>query len=152
MGVVVEGDDAGRLGRAGHHHPDVLADLLQVVHEVGVTGVEADPAAGEVGALGQRVHRHDAVEPVLEDAAAGTVPRELDVALVGEHRHAVGATPRGDRAEVVDATGRVARAVDPQGERPVGVGGIDRGQVDAAAMRCIGTGTGRHPARMAPIS
>ena len=42
-GVVMdfEGSDAGGLGRTGHHHPGVLADLLQVLDEFGVTGVAA---------------------------------------------------------------------------------------------------------------
>ena len=46
------------------------------------------------------------------------VPRELDVALVGEHGDAVGPTPGRGCAEVVERAGRVARAVDPQARAP----------------------------------
>ena len=101
--VVVEGDDAGRLRRAGHHHPDVLAHLLEVADEIGVAGVEADPDAGQVRALRQRVHGDDAVEAVLAGSSPAAAPRELDVALVGEHRHVVAPAPGGGGGEVVEA-------------------------------------------------
>ncbi len=60
VGIVVERRHAGRLGRAGHHHSDVFADLLQVADEFGVTGVEADAQSGEIRTLRQRMNRHHA--------------------------------------------------------------------------------------------
>ena len=44
----------------------------------------------------------------------------------------MGATPRGDGGEVVNTAGRVARAVHPQDERPVGGGRVDGLEVDAS--------------------
>src|SRR5690349_14728375 len=48
MGVVIQGGDGGRLSGSGHHHPDVLAHLPEVVDELGVAGVEAHSQAGQV--------------------------------------------------------------------------------------------------------
>ena len=108
----------------------MLAHLLQVVHQLGVAGVEADPQAGQVRALRQRVHRDHAVEPVLEDRARRPVPGELDVALVAEDRDAVAPAPRRGRAEVVERAGRVARAVDPEAQGARRVGRVDGVEVE----------------------
>ena len=115
--------------------PTCLRTSLEVLDQIGVAGVEADPDAGQVRPLRQRVHGDHAVEPVLEDRAAAALPRELDVALVGEHRHVVGAAPRRRRTEVVERAGRVAGAVDPQRQRPRASVGIDRVEVELAARR-----------------
>ena len=49
--VVVQRHHARGLGRTGHHHPDVLAHLLEVVDELGIAGVEAEPSSGQVRPL-----------------------------------------------------------------------------------------------------
>ena len=125
VAVVVERDDRGGLDRPGHHEAGVLAQLGQVVDEVGITRVEADPGARQVRPLRQGVHGQHALEAVGHDGAPRTVPRELDVALVGQHGHPVPAAPRRRRAQVVDSAGRVARRVDPHAEGPLGVLGGD---------------------------
>ncbi len=144
MAVVVEGDDGGRLGGTRHHHPDVLADLLQVVDEFGVAGVETDANPGQVGTLRQRVHGDDTVGAVLQDRPRRALPGELHVALIGEHRHVVDATPGGDGAEVVARAGRIARRVDPQRQRSSRVRLVDgvEGQ--------LSVGRERHGNRTAP--
>ena len=72
MFIVVERGDTGSLRRPGHHHADVLAHLLEVADELGITGIEADPDAGKIRTLRQRVHRHEPVEARLQDRAPAT--------------------------------------------------------------------------------
>ena len=74
---------------------------------------------------------------MFEDRAAGTTsvggyraPRELDVALVAQHRHATGPAPGGCALEVVQGAGRVARGVDPQAEGALGLGLVDGTEID----------------------
>ena len=67
----------------------MLAHVEQEPDQFGVPGVEAHPHAGQVGALGQRVDRHHAVDAGGEHGRRRAVPGELGVALVGEHRDAV---------------------------------------------------------------
>ena len=127
-----------RLHRAGDHEAGVLADLGEVGDQLPVAGVEPGPRPGQVRSLRQRVDGQHAVGAVFEDRARRAVPGELDVALVGQHGHAVGPPPGRDRAEVVEAAGRVARRVHPQAQRP---GGIGRGRSP--------TGRGASPGRPA---
>ena len=86
---------------------------------------------------------HDAVQPVLEDGAGWTVPRELAVALVAEDRYAAGPAPRRRRRQVVESPGGVARAVRPQDEGPGGVVGVDGVESQAEVV------VGRHGHRPA---
>ena len=125
VGVVGPGRHRRRLHRPRHHEPGVLPDLGQVAHQLRVAGVEAGPGAGQVRALRQRVHREHAVGAVLEDRAGRAVPRELHVALVAEHRHAVGTTPGGGSAKVAQLARRVAGHVHPQAQGASGVTGVD---------------------------
>ena len=71
----------------------MLAHGAEELDQLGVAGVEADPDAGQVGALGEGVHGDHAVGAVLEHRAGRAVPGELGVALVGEHGDAVGPPP-----------------------------------------------------------
>ena len=92
----------------------MLAHGPQELDQLGVAGIEADADAGQVRALGQRVHGHHAVGAVLEHRAGRAVPGELGVALVGEHRDAVRPAPGRLRAEVAQAARRVRRRVGPE--------------------------------------
>ena len=88
-------------------------------HDVGVAGVEADPDAGQVGPLRERVDGHHAVDPVVEDRRGRPPgPGELGVALVGEHGHAPRPSPGGGGAEVGERAGGVGRAVHPERQGP----------------------------------
>ena len=114
--VVAEGDDRRGLDRAGRHQPGVLAHLAQVVHELGVAGVEADPRAGEVVPLGQRVHgEHAGRCRCAGRSSARSGPGELGVALVGEHRDAALAPPPGGGVR-----GRAARRWGSPASSPTG--------------------------------
>ena len=121
----------------------MLAHLLQVGDQLAIAGVEADPQAGQVGALRERVDGDHAVEPVLEDRARRSFPGELAVALVAEDRDPSRPAPRRRRAEVVERAGRVAGAVHPEDE---GAGRIVR--VDGVEAQAE-PGVGRHRHRTA---
>ena len=69
--VVGQGGHGGGLHRAGHHEAGVLAHVAEELDQLGVAGVEADPDAGQVGALGQRVDGHHAVGAGLRAPSAG---------------------------------------------------------------------------------
>ena len=112
--------------------PGVLAHLEQLSYQGDVAGHERGTVAGEVGLLGQRVHREQPlVAPTayrgVEDARHwGVRPAQLGVALVGGHHDAVGAGPGHDLGQVrraEDRAGGVARAVEPEQLRP-GRGGL----------------------------
>ncbi len=132
MVVVVEGHRRCGLDGPRHHEPHVLAHLRQVAHQVAVTGVEPGPHPGQVGALRQGVGRQHPVGPVLEDRARPTVPGELGVALVGQHRHVAGPAPGGGGAQVDKLPRRVRGAVHPQAQGP---GGVVLGHVGQAGVR-----------------
>ena len=150
MVVVVEGDDAGGLSGTGHHHPDVLADLLQVAHQVAVAGVEADPHPGEVRPLGKGVHGDHPVEAVFQDAATATGPGELHVALVGEDRHAVVTPPTGHCPEVVDAPGWIPGTVGPEDQGASASAGSTASS-SSPPVGVNGRARPRQPASVAPI-
>ena len=57
MFVVAECDHRSVLDGSGWHEPGVLAHLTQVVEQLRVAGVKADPCPGEGVAVGQRVQR-----------------------------------------------------------------------------------------------
>ncbi len=115
--------------------PTCLRTSRQVLDEVRVAGVEPDSHAGQVGALRQRVHGDHTVETMFEDRTAPSSPRELHVALVGEHGDAVPPAPCRGGAQVVDGAGRVAGAVDPQCQRSRRIGRVDRRQVQPSGLR-----------------
>ena len=121
MGVVVQGDHRGHLDRAGRHEAGVLAHLAEVVDQIGITGVEADPRAGEVVALGQRVHGQDPARSLTQDRRGGARVGELGVALVGQDGDVVGPSPGRRRGQVVQLAGGVRGRVDPQAQGAVGV-------------------------------
>ena len=147
-----ECSDTGSLNRSRHHEPRVLAHLGEILHQVAVTGVEAEPQSGQVGALGQRVHRDHAVDTVFEDGPSGrhrlhrrfTAPGELGVALIGEHRNTVLPAPTRGRTEIVERASGVSGCVDPQTERPSGVARVDRTQIDTPVL-IHGDGNGAAP-------
>ena len=102
MLVVGQGDRRRGLHRARHHQPGVLAHLAQVGHQVGVAGEEARPARRPGWTAWTASGRPPRPRsPRLEDRAGRPVPGELAVALVGEHRHAVGPPPPRRRPQVV---------------------------------------------------
>ena len=128
----------------------MLAHGAEELDQLGVAGVEADPDAGQVRALGERVHGHHAVGAVLEHRARRAVPGELGVALVGEHRHAVGPAPGRLRPEVAQAPGRVRRRVGPEQEGRAGVVGVDGVEVEPAEPPRCGRDRARRGTRPAP--
>ena len=81
------------------------------------------------------MHGDEPGAAVLEDRSRWTVPRELGVALVAEHRDAVGSPPPRRGREVVERPSRVARRVDPQTERPLGVVRVDGRQIEMKVGR-----------------
>ena len=103
----------------------MLAHGPEELDQLGIPGVEADPHAGQVRALGERVHGDHAVGTVLQHRPRRAVPGELGVALVGEQGNAVRPPPGGLRPEVAQAPGRVRRRVRPQQQGAPGVLGID---------------------------
>ena len=114
------------------------------MHERGVARVEADAQTGRVRALRERVHRHHPTQAVFEDGAGAVGPRELHVALVAEHGHAVVATPGRGGAEVGQLAGGVAGGVDPEAE---GAGRVGLGQVAQVGER-HGPASGQHRAHL----
>ena len=132
--LVGQGSHAGCLGGSGHHEALVLADLPEVRDQVGIACVEADPQAGQVRPLGQGVDRQHPLGTVLEDRPARAIPGELHVALVGDHGNPVLPAPCGRGAQVVESPGRVARRVHPEDEGTIGIGRVDRRQVDAPGV------------------
>ena len=151
MVVVGQGRRTGGLCRSRDHEPGVLAHGPQELDQLGVPGVEADAHAGQVRALGERVHRHHAVASVLEHRAGRAIPGELGVALVGEDRNAVRTPPGGLGPEVPQATGRVRRRVRPQHQGPRRVGGLDGVEIEAARPSRRGRHAGRRDTRPAPL-
>ena len=154
--LVAQQRDHRRLHRLRHQHPGVLAHLQQLGHHLRVTGDEPGPVAGQVRALGQRVHGEYAVQPAARDVRVQHrdrlgVPAELPVALVRGHQRpplpGVG-HPAGQRFAVQDRPGRVGRRVQPDQGRPgvpqLGqvVGGDRRapGQRRAHRVRRVGHG------------
>jgi hypothetical protein len=109
--VVVEGRDHRGLHRPGHHQSEVAPHRQELLDDDRVPGDERAAVAGEVGALGQRVHGEDAVERAAvdlrvqhRDGAAPLVvvlPDALEVALVGDQQGSALATPVHDLAEVL---------------------------------------------------
>ena len=116
MCVVIERHHTGCLRGPGHHHAHVLANFFQIVDDVGVAGVKRHSHTSQVGSLRQRMQSHHAVKAVLHDAFTGLVPGEFHIALVAEHRHAMGAPPACSSTEIIEGPGGVARRVDPQHE------------------------------------
>ena len=120
MGFVAERRDHRRLYRRRQHHPGVLAHREQLPHQRRIPADEAGPVPGEVGALGQRVHRE---HPGIGTVADGQhrdgcrLPAQRQVALVVHHDRAALACPRHDLAQVRRGQyppGRVTRRVQPQ--------------------------------------
>ena len=133
MRIVVQRHHTGCLCGAGHHHAHVLAYFFQVVDDVGIAGIKRHTHACQIGTLRQRVQRDHTIKAVLQHALTFTIPGELHVALVAEHRYPVCATPHGSSGEVVEGSGWVARRIHPQHECAGGVGCTDRRQVEPAA-------------------
>ena len=76
------------------------------------------------------MHGQHALVAVVEHRAGRSVPGELHVALVAQHRHVMVATPRGHRSEVIESAGRIARGVHPQGQGPGSVSRVDARHVE----------------------
>ena len=102
----------------GTIRPACWRTAREVGHQLGVAGEEADPHPGQVRPLRQRVHGHHALQARLEDRTGRALPGELGVALVGEDRHPVPASPGGRRGQVGQPARRVGRRVDPEQQRP----------------------------------
>ena len=143
--VVAERGDRRSLRGRRDHETGVFPGLDEILDQRGIAGVEADPHAREVRTLRQAVHREHTVEPAGEDRVR--LRGELDVALVARNDDAVGAAPLGDPLEVRgvgDRRRRVARLVDPQQQRAIGVVGVDRVEVE------VPVGVERHRHRALP--
>ena len=126
VSVVVVGHCRSGLYRSGNHEPCVFANLREKRDQLAVACVETRSNSSEVRTLRQRMDCEYAVGAVFKDCAPGTVPRVADVALVGEDRHVVGATPSRRSTEVVESARRVPGRVDPQTKRSPRVFGRDR--------------------------
>ena len=113
-----ERDRRGVLDRTGDHETGVAADRGKVRDEVRIAREESDPEPGEIRPLRERVDGDHAFGPMGEDRPPGAVPGELDVALVGEDRHAPRPSPRGRGRHVLELTSGVAGAVEPETQRP----------------------------------
>ncbi len=129
--VVAERDDRGALLGPGQLEAEVASYVGQLGDQLGVTRDEADPVAGQVGALAERVQGEQSVAVLgaltaadvgVQDAHRGGVPPEVEVALVAHEQHRALAAPGHDPTQlgdVEDTAGRVARGVDPQQPRHV---------------------------------
>ena len=130
VGLVSPGSSGCALDRTRNHASSVLAHLAEIVHQPRVASIETGPDARQVRSLRQGMDAEHAVNPRRQDRAGRTLPGELQVALVAQHQHVVGAAPACCCGQVVESARRIARRVDPQAQSTRRVTGINAAQVD----------------------